>query len=404
MTWNCIRFRRDFPSLSKERLYLDSAATALKPKPMIAAVTDYYRHHTANAARSSHRVADWVTEHIDCTRQNTADFIGACNASDVIWTKGATEAANLIANSYALAQLKPGDEIIVSECEHHSNLIPWLRIAELTGAIVVPWPLSETQQLDLTVLTDLLNDKTRLVAVTQMSNVTGYQPDLSAIIKLVHNAGAVVAVDGAQGVVHTPVNVHQLDVDFYFFSTHKLYGPTGLGVLYVKPELLEDMPAWQGGGKMVKRVSFSGFVPDVPPAKFEAGTLNIASILGFNATLNWLKNWDRHEAERACIALADTAERALNQLPGFVSYRQPNSPLLAFNVEHIHHSDIAILLSQHDIAVRAGGLCAIPLIHALGVTGVVRACFAPYTTEHEMRVFVNAVEDAVTLLPNDSQP
>lgn len=390
MTFDCNQFRQDFPALQQNIIYLDSAATALKPTTMIAAVNDYYQNHTAHPHK--------VTKKIEQTREKTAMLISAESPSEIIWTKGATESTNLIANSYVNALLKPNDEIIVSELEHHSNVIPWLIAAKRTGAKIVTWPLNKDNQLDIATFDSLLNNRTRLVAITQMSNVTGYQPDLATIINRAHNMGVAVAVDGAQGIVHTPLNVKKLDIDFYFFSAHKLYGPTGLGVLYVKTSLMPQMSVWQGGGKMIKKISLPEFEPETPPIKFEPGTPNIASILGFNATLSWLKHWDKTKAEHYTVNLAERAEQALYKLPGFTSYRAANSPLLSFNIEGIHHTDIAILLAEQNIAIRTGELCAIPLMAKLGISGVVRACFAPYNTHKEMNKFVSAVQNAAEIL------
>lgn len=398
MMWNVHAFRQYFPMLKNGELYFDSGATALKPTPMITSVNDYYKFHTSNSARSPHHNAEMITTQIQSTRQHVAQWIGAKDPSEIIWTKGATESANLITNSYARSVLQPDDEVIVSEFEHHSNLLPWLRIAELTGAKVVKWPLNSVYQLDTLTLSGLLTNKTRIVAITQMSNVTGYQPDLATIIPLVHNTGAVVVVDGAQGIVHQPIDVQALDVDFYFFSTHKLYGPTGLGVLYAKAPLADTMPVWHAGGKMLKELNSFGFVPDDPPAKFEAGTLNISSILGFNATLTWLENWDQNVAEAYSIQLAKDAEQELQSIPGFTSHRAENSSILSFTIDGIHYSDLALFLSENNIAIRAGNQCASPLIKALGVQGVIRACYAPFITENDNKVLIKNIQDATTLL------
>lgn len=391
-------FRQAFPAITDEMIYLDSAATALKPVAMVKAITDYYLQDTASAYRSAHKKAHQVTGQIEQAREKTAALLHAGSASQLIWTKGATESANLIAYTYAKNRLKSGDEIIVTELEHHSNLLPWLSIAKNTGAKIIKWPVDQRQRLNLATFEQLLNEKTQLVAVTQMSNVTGYQPDLGAIIAKAHAIGAAVVVDGAQGVVHSPINVNQLNVDFYFFSAHKLYGPTGLGVLYVRKDQLKHMPIWQSGGKMAKHISFCGFVPDLSPNKYEAGTPNIASILGFSATLDWLSNWDEKAARVYCCHLADEAENGLLAIKGVKSYRAPGSPMIAFAIQGVHHSDVAILLSEQQIAVRSGELCASPFMQKLGVTGLIRASFAPYNTHHEIARFTNAVKNAITLL------
>lgn len=398
MMFDAIRFRDDFPALSTGQVYLDSAATALKPQPMITATSDYYRQDTANAYRSLYQQAQRTTQQIETTRQRVAELIHATSPQQIIWTKGATESVNLVAQSYARHTLKAGDEIIVSELEHHSNLIPWLIVAEQTGAKVIKWALNDNHQLDIAGLKQCISDKTQIVAVTQMSNVTGYQPDLAEIVKIVHANKAVIVVDGAQGILHSPIDVASLDIDFYLFSAHKLYGPTGLGALYVKADKLSQLAVWHGGGKMLKTASFSGFEPQLAPEKFEAGTPNIAAIIGFGATLNWLKQWDRLAAEAYTLSLAQQAEQELQSISGFISYRATTSPILSFNIEHIHHSDMAVLLAEQKVAVRTGELCAQPLMRRLNCSGVIRAAFAPYNNQQDVLRLVNAVHTALDIL------
>ncbi|MNC35261.1 Cysteine desulfurase CsdA [compost metagenome] len=294
--------------------------------------------------------------------------------------------------------MQPGDEILVSEAEHHANLIPWLMVAEQTGARVVKLPLGADRLPDLTQLPSLLSDKTRLLALGQMSNVTGGCPDLDLAIRLAHNAGALVMIDGAQGIVHCPADVQRLDIDFYAFSGHKLYGPTGIGALYGKSELLAQMAPWQGGGKMLTQASFDGFTPQKPPHCFEAGTPNIAGVLGLAAALEWLGTQDLAAAEQYSRELADLAEKRLAQLPGFRSFRCSGSSLLAFDIAGIHHSDIVTLLAEQGIALRAGQHCAQPLMAALGVSGTLRASFAPYNTREDVDTLVTALHNAIDLL------
>lgn len=391
-------FRLAFPAIKEASVYLDSASTALKPQAMIDATQQYYTEHTATAYRSAHSHAQQVTAQLEAARVLVAKRLGATQKEQIIWTKGATESINLVAQSYARPLLKPNDEIIVSELEHHSNLIPWLIVAEQTGAKVIKWPINNNGQLDLNTLRDLLNDSTKIVAVSQMSNVTGYQPDLAKITDLTHQHQAVIVVDGAQGVVHTSLDVTALDIDFYAFSAHKLYGPTGLGVLYAKSQLLADMPAWQGGGKMLKTASFAGFTPQDSPERFEAGTPNIAAILGFYATLSWLDTLDQKSAEDYTQQLMRLAQAKLQSIAGFTYYNKPNSPLLSFNIQGIHHSDLAILLAEQNIAIRTGGLCAQPLMQALDCDGVIRASFAPYNNHNEVEKFVESIHNALTIL------
>ncbi|MFQ1016685.1 cysteine desulfurase CsdA [Gilliamella sp. BG7] len=386
------QFRANFPALNSESVYLDSAATALKPLAMIDATLAYYAQNTATAKRSLHQDALQVTATIDKARQNVADLVHANSSAEIIWTRGATESINLIAQSYARSLLQPDDEIIVSELEHHSNLLPWLIVAKQTGAKVVKW------SSDVNELLSLMSAKTKIVAVTQMSNVTGFCPDLATISNIVHQYDAVLVVDGAQGVVHHAINVNQLEIDFYAFSTHKLYGPTGLGVLYGKKALLELMSVWHGGGKMLKIASFDDFIQEDLPYKFEAGTPNIAGIVGFNAVLEWLKSWDNKQAENYTKQLACYAKSQLNQFADIQFYSVDDSPIITFNINNIHHNDIAILLSEQNIAIRTGELCAQPLMNKLECHGAVRISLMPYNNQQDVDKFISVLQNAIELL------
>ncbi|MFZ1872937.1 MAG: cysteine desulfurase CsdA [Chania sp.] len=396
--FNPTDFRRQFPALKQPGIYLDSAATTLKPQAVIDATQQFYSADAATVHRSQHRAAQDLTARFERTRQQVATLINAPQADDIVWTRGTTEAINLVAQSYARPRLQPGDQILVSEAEHHANLIPWLMVAEQTGAQVVKLPLGSDRLPDLALLPTLLNEKTRILALGQMSNVTGGCPDLAFAIELAHAAGAVVMIDGAQGVVHCPADVQQLDIDFYAFSGHKLYGPTGIGALYGKTALLAEMGPWQGGGKMLTEASFNGFTAQKPPHCFEAGTPNIAGVLGLAAALDWISTQDMAAAEQYSRDLAYSAEQRLAQLPGFRSFRCSGSSLLAFDIAGIHHSDIITLLAEQGIALRAGQHCAQPLIAALGVSGTLRASFAPYNRPEDVDALVNALESAIELL------
>ncbi|WP_255308550.1 cysteine desulfurase CsdA [Gilliamella sp. wkB108] len=386
------QFRANFPALNNQSVYLDSAATALKPLAMIDATLEYYMHTTATAQRSLHRDALQVTENVAKARQFVADFIHVNDNKEIIWTRGTTESINLVAQSYARSILKPNDEIIVSELEHHSNLLPWLIVAQQTGANIIKW------STDLDELASLISVRTKIVAVTQMSNVTGFCPDLAAISRITHRNEAILVVDGAQGVVHNAIDVKQLDIDFYAFSAHKLYGPTGLGVLYGKKELLNQMSVWHGGGKMLKTASFEDFQPEDLPYKFEAGTPNIAGIIGFYATLNWLRNWDFKQADRYTEQLANYTKSQLSKLTDIEFYSTNQSPIITFNLKNIHHNDIAILLSEQNIAIRTGELCAQPLMKKLGCHGVVRISLMPYNNQQDVDKFIQAMQDTVAIL------
>ncbi len=391
-------FRRHFPAICPEVVYLDSAATALKPAAVIEATDDFYRHHSGSVHRSQYRGATVLTTRYEQARQHVATWLNAPVASDIVWTRGTTESLNLVAQSYARNRLQAGDEILVSETEHHANLIPWLIVARQTGARVIKWPLGKNFLPDMSALPGLMNAHTRILALSQMSNVTGASPDIAAVAAIAHAFGAVVAVDGAQGAVHHQTDLQQLDIDFYAFSAHKLYGPTGIGMLYGKTALLAEMEPWQGGGKMLSSASFDGFVPSAVPQRFEAGTPNIAGVIGLDAALAWWRQQDCNGAIRYATALADKAERQLAQLPGFRSFRAKDSTLLSFEFDGVHHQDMAAILSQMGIALRAGQHCAQPLMAALGISGTLRASFAPYNTPEDVDRLIAAVKKALLLL------
>ncbi|ELY2767652.1 cysteine desulfurase CsdA [Cronobacter malonaticus] len=392
------QFRAQFPSLRDAGVYLDSAATALKPQPVIDASQQFYSLSAGNVHRSQFAEAQRLTERYEAARDCVARLINAPDSRDIVWTRGTTESINLIAQCYARPRLKPGDEIIVSEAEHHANLVPWLMVAEQTGAKVVKLPLGTALLPDLAALPALINERTFLLALGQMSNVTGGCPDLARAIGTAHAAGAVVVVDGAQGVVHCPPDVQQLDIDFYAFSGHKLYGPTGIGVLYGKTDLLAQMSPWLGGGKMVTEVSFDSFKTQPVPYRFEAGTPNVAGVIGLSAALAWLEDIDLAKAESYSRGLATLAEAELAKRPGFRSFRCQDSSLLAFDFEGVHHSDLVTLLAESGIALRAGQHCAQPLLAALGVSGTLRASFAPYNTQGDVEALIAAIDRALDIL------
>ncbi|PKH19976.1 cysteine desulfurase CsdA [Enterobacterales bacterium CwR94] len=394
-------FRQQFPALKDAGVYLDSAATALKPLAVIDATEALYRLSAGTVHRSQFAAARKLTEQYEQARAHVARWLNAASAHEIVWTRGTTEAINLVAQSALRPHLQPGDELIVSEAEHHANLVPWLQVAQQTGARVVPLPLGRDLLPDLNALPTLLNARTRLLAIGQMSNVTGGMPDLAKAIELAHSVGARVMVDGAQGVVHAPPDVQALDIDFYAFSAHKLYGPTGSGVLYGKAALLDAMAPWQGGGKMVEHVSFAGFTAQPVPWRFEAGTPNVAGVTGLSAALQWLETIDIAGAESWSRGLATLAEEQLSALPGFRSFRASGSSILSFDIQGIHHSDMVTLLAESGIAVRAGQHCAQPLMQALGVSGTLRASFAPYNTLQDVEALVKAVQLACSLLAED---
>ncbi|WP_333854423.1 cysteine desulfurase CsdA [Leclercia sp.] len=396
-----VHFRAQFPALADAGVYLDSAATALKPQAVIEATHQFYSLSAGNVHRSQYAEAQRLTARYEAARDQVAKLLNAESGKNIVWTRGTTEAINMVAQCYARPRLQPGDEIIVSEAEHHANLVPWLMVAEQTGARVVKLPLGADRLADVARLPEFITPRSRILALGQMSNVTGGCPDLARAIQLAHASGMVVVVDGAQGVVHFPADVQQLDIDFYAFSGHKLYGPTGIGALYGKAALLEQMTPWLGGGKMITEVSFDGFKTQAVPYRLEAGTPNVAGVIGLSAALEWLADIDLVKAESWSRGLATLAEEALKKRPGFRSFRVQDSSLLAFDFAGVHHSDMVTLLAGYGIALRAGQHCAQPLLAALGVNGTLRVSFAPYNTQSDVDALVAAVDRALALLVDE---
>lgn len=396
--FNPVQFRAQFPALADAGVYLDSAATTLKPLAVIEASDQFYRLSAGNVHRSQFATARQLTERYENARERVATLLNAPSGQDIVWTRGTTEAINMVAQSYVRPRLKPGDEIIVSEVEHHANLVPWLMVAGQTGARVVKLPLAGNRLPDVAALGALITPRSRVLAIGQMSNVTGGCPDLALAIRQARAAGMVVMVDGAQGAVHFPADVRALDIDFYAFSGHKLYGPTGIGALYGKSERLAEMSPWLGGGKMITDVTFDGFKTQPAPWRFEAGTPNIAGVIGLSAALEWLEETDIAQAENWSRGLATLAEDELAKRPGFRSFRCQDASLLAFDFDGVHHSDMVTLLAESGIALRAGQHCAQPLLAALGVSGTLRASFAPYNTQDDVYALVHAVDRALEIL------
>lgn len=396
--------RAQFPALQQSvhgspLVYLDSAATTQKPQCVIDAISHYYSRHNANVHRGSHSLTAEATSQFEQARHSIAQFIGAQSDQEIIWTRGATEALNLIAQTYARSTLQPGDEILVGEMEHHANIVPWQMVAEQTGAKVVKIPMTQDCQWDMAAFAQRLSNRCKIVAVAQITNVTASRQPIEAIITLAHQVGAIVVVDGAQGIVHEPVNVAELNADFYVFSGHKLYAPAGIGVLYGKLALLEAMPPWHGGGKMVERVSFDKTTFSALPGKFEAGTPNVAGALALAKAIEWYQDFERQEVEAHLHQLQTATYQALVNIDDIrvIGY-QANASVLTFVVDGVHHQDIATLLDQQGIAVRAGHHCAHPLMDALGVSGTVRVSFAIYNTMDDVERLINAVKKALELL------
>ncbi|WP_347368186.1 cysteine desulfurase CsdA [Vibrio vulnificus] len=396
--------RQQFPALAQqvnqnELVYLDSAATTQKPQCVIDAITQYYSSQNANVHRGSHSLTASATSQFEAARDCVAHFIGAQSSKEIIWTRGATEALNLIAQTYARSTLQVGDEILVGEMEHHANIVPWQMVAEQTGANVVKIPMTADCQLDIESFKTLMNERVKIVAVAQTTNVTATRQPIESIIEFAHQHGAIVVVDGAQGIVHEPVDMRTLDADFYVFSGHKLYAPAGIGVLYGKLALLEAMPPWHGGGKMVEKVSFDKTTFSALPGKFEAGTPNVAGAIALAKAIEWYQGFARDEVESHLHQLQSATYHALREMADIrvIGY-QNNASVITFVMDGVHHQDIATLLDQQGIAVRAGHHCAHPLMDALGVKGTVRVSFAIYNTMQDVEKLIAALEKAVDML------
>ncbi|MGR5149531.1 cysteine desulfurase CsdA [Photobacterium alginatilyticum] len=398
------QIRQQFPALAQDcngqpLVYLDSAATTQKPKIVIETIQQYYSGHNANVHRGSHTLTAAATVQFERARSTVQQFINAEHHKEIIWTRGATEALNLIAQTYARQTLEPGDEILVSELEHHANIVPWQIVAEQTGAKVVKIPMTADCRLDMDAFHQRLGSKTKIVAVAHITNVTGTRNPIEEMIAAAHQHGAITVIDGAQAVAHEKVDVQALNADFYVFSGHKIFAPAGIGVLYGKKALLEAMPPWHGGGKMVEKVSFEGTTFSALPGKFEAGTPNVAGSLALAAAIDWLGKLDHQAAEHHIHQLRQQALEGIKDIEDLrVVGLQPDACLFSFVVDGVHHQDIATLLDQQGIALRAGHHCAHPMLDALRLTGTLRVSLALYNTEQDVERFIAALHKACSML------
>ena len=399
------KVREDFPILHQEvnghpLVYLDNAATTQKPNVVIDALVDYYRGYNSNVHRGAHFLSDKATAVFENARKTVASFIHSPGAEQIVWTRGTTEAINLVASTWGKQNIDAGDEILLPTLEHHSDIVPWQMLAEEKQAKIVPIPLNEHGELDLQQIEQLLNDKVKLISLNHVSNALGTVNPVKEICELANAKGITVFVDGAQAVAHFPVDVQSLGCDFYAFSGHKLYGPTGIGVLWGKKQLLESMPPYHYGGEMIERVSFAGTTFNQLPYKFEAGTPDIAGAIGLAAAIEYLESFDRnaiieHEAELLAYAIEKSS-----QIDGLVRIGTAENAagIFSFIVEGTHPSDIGMLLDQQGIAVRTGHHCAQPLMDSLGVPGTVRASFSMYNTKEDVDCFFVALQKVLKLL------
>jgi cysteine desulfurase/selenocysteine lyase len=401
-----VKLRADFPILNtqvyKQRplVYLDNAASTQRPHQVIQSMVDAYELTYANVHRGSHYLSDQSTELYEQARRTVQTFLGAKDSREIIFTQGTTAGINLVARSWGDANVKAGDEILLTEMEHHSNIVPWQQLAERTGARLRWAPLSDQAELDLSAFDQRLTDRTRLVAVTAVSNVLGTTNPLPEIIRLAHDAGAKVLVDGAQSVPHDSVHVQSLDCDFLAFSGHKMLGPSGVGALYAKLDLLEGMPPFLGGGSMIRTVTKDGFAPALLPAKFEAGTPPIVPAIGLGKAIEYLQGVGLANVHAHEQALTRYAHELLADVPG-IRFLGPapekKAGLVSFSIQGLHPSDIAFGLDQQGIAIRAGHHCAMPLHELLGLPASARASFYLYNTPAEVEALAAGVRKVVEL-------
>lgn len=403
--FNVENIRKDFPILHQEvngqpLVYLDNAATTQKPNAVIEAISDYYRNDNSNVHRGAHALADRATVKFEAARTKVAEFLNAPDATQIIWTRGTTESINLVAASWGRENLSAGDRILVSAMEHHSNIVPWQLVAQAMGAVVESIPVDDTGTINMHAFESMLNARVKMVAVGHVSNAMGSINPVEKIIALAHSVGARVLIDGAQAVSHWAVDVQQLNCDFYVFSAHKLFGPTGLGVLYGKRELLEAMPPYQGGGEMIETVSFTGTTFNQLPYKFEAGTPDIAGVIGFGAAIDYLNNVDRTAASAHEQALLDYAEKKARATSGIklIGTSAHKTSVMSFILEGAHPADVGVLLDKQGIAVRTGNHCAQPIMDQFKIPGTVRASFSFYNTFEEVDRLFAAIEKAKMFL------
>ena len=392
--------RLDFPILAQTvngqpLVYLDNAATTQKPQAVLDALSHYYQSQNANVHRAAHALSGQATQAFEGARAKVAAFINAPDAKQVIWTRGATEAINLVAYSFGMHNLKAGDEILLSTHEHHANIVPWQQVAATTGAIIKVIPLDAYAELDMAATADLFSPRTKLLAVSHISNALGAINPIAELIKMAKAVGAVTLIDGAQAVGHFPIDVQDLDCDFYVFSGHKMFGPTGIGVLYGKRELLEAMPPWQTGGEMIKQVSFARTTFGELPFKFEAGTPNIAGVIGLGAAVDYLSSLDRTAVTKHEQALMAQLLTGLSTMSEVRIIGRPQAGAVSFVIDDVHPQDLATLLDMQGIAVRTGHHCAMPLMQALDLpNGTIRVSLAFYNNADDIAALLAGLEKA----------
>ena len=402
---NIDKIRNDFPQLNTQvnnhpLVYLDNAATTLKPKIFIDAMTKYYSFEVANVHRGIHSLSEIGTRHFEETRIAVQKLINAKESCEVIYTKGTTESLNLLAQCFGKTFLKPGDEILISLMEHHSNIVPWQMIAEMTGAKIVVAPINDLGEIDQVQYKNLLNSKTKIVSITHVSNTLGTVNPIREMIKDAHAVGAKFCVDAAQSIAHMKVDVQELDCDFLVFSAHKVFGPNALGFLYGKEALLNQLPPYQGGGAMISEVTFDKTTYNVLPNKFEAGTPAIAEIIAFKYAIEYLNSEGLEQIAKRENELLLYATSELKKIQGIriIGEAREKSGVLSFILEGVHPHDLGTILDKEGVAIRTGHHCTQPLLTRFNVKAIARASFAFYNTKEEINIFINAIIKARDLL------
>lgn len=399
MSFDVNMTRAQFPVLDqtlrgKRLTYLDNAATTHKPKAVMAAVETFYSQYNSNIHRGVHTLSQRATEAYESSRSTLARFLGAQSDDEVIFTTGTTGGINLVAASWGESEIHEGDEILISHMEHHSNIVPWQLLCERRGAVLKVIPVHDDGRLDLETYEALLNERTRLVAVSHVSNALGVINPLEQMIPKAKSVGATVLVDGAQAVAHLPLDVQSLGCDFYVFSGHKLFGPTGIGVLWGRGECLQKMPPWQGGGDMIETVRFEGSTWAAPPARFEAGTPNIAGAIGLAAAVDFFESLDRAGAADHEETLLQNATQALSQIPGLriIGTAPQKTSVISFTMDGIHPHDIGMILNREGVAIRTGHHCTQPLMERFGLDATARASFACYNNQDDVSALIRSLQ------------
>ncbi len=403
------QIKEDFPVLQRtvhedtSLVYLDSAATSLTPEPVIEAEQAYYRQYNANVHRGIHQLSEQATDEYEQAREKVARFINAPSSQEIVFTKSTTESLNLVTRAWGDANLSDGDEILLTIMEHHSNIVPWQQLADRTGAKLQYVPLTENGKLDMDAFREKLTDRTRIVSVTHVSNVLGTINPIREIAAAVKDTDAILAVDGAQAVPHLPVDVQELDVDFYAFSGHKMLGPTGVGVLYGRKNLLNDMPPFLGGGEMIRNVYLDHSEWDDVPQKFEAGTPNIAQAIGLGAAVEYLEEIGPERIREAEREIVTEAYRRLRDEPGVTVYGpEERGGVVSFTMDNIHPHDISTVIDREGVAIRAGHHCTQPLMEELGVAATARASFYIYNNREDVDALLESLQSAKDLFTSNT--